>query len=103
MGRLWLLLGERLEEFLSSAIHLLPRQILIPCRDGPAVSVRIDERTHAIAPELIVDRHAGLSAGCDGAIEEGVAILDVQPQRRRRTTVGLRALVVHHRIVDEDS
>src|SRR6476660_8698862 len=53
VGRLWLLLGERLEEFLSAEIHFLLRQVFLPCGDRPAVSVRIDKRAHAIAPELI--------------------------------------------------
>src|SRR5439155_12099138 len=70
VDRLWLFLRVLLGEFLAAAIRFLLRQIFLPRGDPPAVSVRIDERAHPIAPELLADRHPDLGADADGPPEQ---------------------------------
>src|SRR5690349_18263733 len=76
---------ELLHPLLLPLVELLGRQIFLVRRDRPAVALWIDEGSAAIAPELVLHlthRAAGdLRARRPGAIEEGVAVLDVDPQR----------------------
>ena len=76
-------------------LHLLRREIFLVRRDRPRVPVRIGERSAAIAPELIRHRPMGpvatLRARRDGAVEQRVAVLHVEPERRRRSAERLWA------------
>src|SRR5262249_16953308 len=79
--------GELLHEFLSALVQLLARQIFFARRDGPFVPLGIDDRAGTIAPELILHgAHASthhLGASADGAIEQLVTVLHVDPEGRR--------------------
>ena len=84
-----LLAVSRLRELLHprrlALLHFLVREIFFARRDRPPVAVRVGEGPGAIAPELI--RHLphgpglNLRARRNGAVEERVAILHVDPER----------------------
>src|SRR6185436_1731795 len=80
------------EELLARLVHFLRRHVLHPLGERPEMTVRILELTHAIAPELVAQRHLLLGAGLDGALPGRVHVLEVEPQpRRRRSLIRLRA------------
>src|SRR5205814_8396759 len=71
--------SEILHELVHALLHFLRREIFLARRDRPLVAMRVGEGSGTIAPELI--RHLAhwsgrhLRTGCDGAIEQRVAIL----------------------------
>ena len=86
---------ELLHELILPLLHFLGREIFLVRRDRPLVPVRVGEGSAAIAPELI--RHlphgpgSHLRARRDGAVEQRVAVLHVEPERRRRAADRLGA------------
>ncbi len=92
-----------LEEFRGTLLHLRGCEILLARGDPPCVARRIGDRAAAVAPELIRERHLHLRAGADGAVEERIAVLDIEPQRRRRSAERLRAFLAHHDVVQHDA
>ena len=83
------------------------REIFLVRRDRPLVAVRIGEAPGAIAPELILHRAhrpgENLRAGRDGAVEQRVAVLHIEPERRRRAADRFGTLAPHHRVVHHDA
>src|SRR5438132_4897353 len=71
-----------LEEFRRALLHLCRRQIFLTRGDPPGIACRISDCAGSVAPELIVHRHLHLRACAYCAIEECIAVLDEQPQRR---------------------
>src|SRR3954471_14457017 len=76
--------GELLHERFLPLLDFLRGQVFLVGRYRPAVAVWIGEGTGAVAPELI-DHGAHrtghhLRASLDGAVEQRIAIVDVQPQ-----------------------
>src|SRR5262245_32629807 len=74
-------------ELVLPPLHILRRQVFLVGRDAPGVAERVGERAGAVAPELVPHLALGhdLPAGVDGALEQLVAVVDVQPERRRRS------------------
>ena len=71
-------------------LHLLGREIFLVRRDRPLVPVRIDDSFRSDRPRtdpaILPHRPASAcSARRDGAIEQRVAVLHVDPERRRRS------------------
>src|SRR5262245_35193284 len=87
------LLREALHELGGALFHFLRGQILLVRGDRPLIAGWIDQRAGAIAPELIRDlAHRTLQrfrARGNGPVEDGITVLDVQPERRRRSSIGL--------------
>src|SRR3954462_10657100 len=77
--------GEVFHELVLALLDLLVGEILFVRGNRPRVARRIGERSRAITPELILElahRAAGhLRARGNRAVEQGVAIIHVQPQR----------------------
>ena len=88
-GRCRLLLRPReaLEELLAPLIELFRGQVFLARRDRPGVALRVRDHAGAVAPELVRQRahraRRHLGARGDGAVEQRVAIVDVEPQRDR--------------------
>src|SRR6185503_11522095 len=63
-------------------LHLLRRWVELVRRDHPAVTERIFEASHAIAPKLIHERHLHFAADFERAGEEIVAVFDEEKDAR---------------------
>src|SRR5262249_31665606 len=92
-ARLALVLGGR------ALADLLHREVFLVRRHVPDVAVRIDDAPRAVTVELVLHRPERLRAGCDGATDDGVHVLDVQVQHHRRATDRARAAKVHFRVL----
>src|SRR5215471_19912793 len=91
---------ELLEEIGLTPLHLFAGEVFLVRGEGPPVSERIDDAPAPIAPELIADGHGHLAAGRHRPIEQGVAVLDVDPKGGRRAAQGFGAFRAHHRVVE---
>src|SRR5581483_2221713 len=75
------------EELRRALLGLGACQLLFPRRDPPGVPLRVGDGAAAIAPELIRERHPDSGPGTDGAVEQRIGVLGVQPQRGGRSAV----------------
>src|SRR5258706_2665706 len=97
--------GSRLHPVSGALFHFLRCEIFLACSDRPLVAEWIDKRSASISPELISHRaHVPVypSARADGAIEQRVAVFDVQIKRGRRSAERPRAFPLHH-VVHHDA
>lgn len=78
--RCWL--RHLLEEFRRALLHLCLSEIFLARDDPPGIACRISDGARSVAPELIGHWHLHLRARAYCSIEDCIAVLHVQPQRR---------------------
>ena len=94
-------LGHPGEMRFGARLDFFGREIFLARRDPPVVPGGIGDEAGPIAPELILDRLRDLRAGVHGALEERIAVTDVQPETGGRSAVALRTVAHHHIVAKE--